>query len=323
MTRDRWAPERTQPNKNSIVTSHAAPFDRLTSDTIGSARESMSHQLPTITVVTASLNAQPFLSYTAASVLSQTLPGVQWIVVDGASCNGTVGWFQQVYGDKEDVVFISEPDQGVYHAWNKAIPYIKGDWVIFLGAGDKLKSPDVLATCAAWLAATPDQFNVAYGFVEYICDPAQLSGTPSKARWEGIDGTWSWCRPVMPNHQGVFHRATFIRDNAGFDVSYLIAADAALLLPELMTRGALEMPVTVTLRLENGLSLDIQNRTLVLREFMRINGGVGLRYRRMPYQCLAYVYHWLKARKAEFVMGLETVPSLFAGSSARQPKDSD
>ena len=252
--------------------------------------------LSTITIITSTMNALQLLQHTADSIFNQTSKDWQWIIVDGASSDGTREWLDEIAGLRANVDFISEPDRGIYDAWNKALPLVLGSWVIFLGAGDKLKSPDVLQACTQYLDGVSSEINLAYGGVEYINDIVDNSGNRSPAKWEGIDGKWAWCRPVQPNHQGVFHRISMLVKNNGFDSTYRFAGDTAIMLPELMRNGAVEIPLCMTLRLLDGVSIDPKNRIKVLREVLRINRSIGLGSTRIMYQYAAFFYHVIKAQ---------------------------
>jgi len=252
--------------------------------------------LSTITIITSALNSLQLLRHTADSIFRQSSDDWQWIIVDGASSDGTREWLSGIAGLRSNVDYISEPDSGIYDAWNKALPLVQGSWVIFLGAGDKLKSPDVLQSCAPYLEEVSPEINLAYGFVEYIKDVEDTSGVRSPARWEGIDGKWAWCRPVQPNHQGVFHRARLLINKNGFDATYRFAGDTAMMLPELIRNGVTEIPLCITLRTLDGVSIDPRNRTKVLSEVLRINRSIGLGNKRLIYQYAAFFYHVVKAR---------------------------
>ena len=132
-----------------------------------------------ITIITSTLNSLLLLEHTADSIFRQGFKDWQWIIVDGDSSDGTKEWLEDIAGMRRNVKFISEPDQGIYDAWNKALPLVRGAWVIFLGAGDKLKSQDVLQKCVRYLEKISPEINLAYGSVEYIKDIEDSSGTLS------------------------------------------------------------------------------------------------------------------------------------------------
>jgi len=80
------------------------------------------------------------------SYRDQSLPAKQLLVVDGVSTDGTL----EVLEKHADLVdwCVSEPDRGVYSAWNKAVPRARGEWICFMGADDFFWSP---ASLARWL----------------------------------------------------------------------------------------------------------------------------------------------------------------------------
>ncbi|MHB1349604.1 MAG: glycosyltransferase [Desulfobulbaceae bacterium] len=249
----------------------------------------------TFTIITSALNALPMLKFTASSIFQQSTSDWQWIIVDGASEDGTKDWLCQITKSRPNVVFISEPDRGIYDAWNKALPMVQGEWTIFLGAGDKLKNSTILETCIQNLENVSVNINLAYGYIEYINHFTDKAGRPSEAEWEGIDGSWAWCRPVLPNHQAVFHRKKLFFEKGGFDTSYKFAGDTAMILPELMRNGAAKLPLCITLRMLDGASLKPKNRVKVLCEVMKINRNVGLGSKRILYQYAAFFYHATKS----------------------------
>lgn len=255
-----------------------------------------------ITIITSTLNALPQLKHTADSIFQQSSTDWQWIIVDGASSDGTKQWLQDIAQSYSSVDFISEPDHGIYDAWNKALTLVRGEWVLFLGAGDKFKSSEILKTCIPYLEDVPSAINLAYGFVEYIDNLEDDAGKLSPARWVGVDGKWTWCRPMLPNHQAVFHRRSLFARNGGFDATYRIAGDTAIMLPELMNNGSVEFPLCITLRHLDGISLEQGNRLQVLREVLRINRDVGLSSKHIMYQYIPFFYHTIKswlARKSK------------------------
>ena len=85
-------------------------------------------------IVIATYNAELFLLRCLRSVFEQTYEHVEIIVIDGGSNDNTVP-ILQANADKIRA-WISEPDSGIYEAWNKALVRWRGDWILFLGADD-------------------------------------------------------------------------------------------------------------------------------------------------------------------------------------------
>lgn len=112
-----------------------------------------------ITVVTVCRNVEPMLRTTIESVKAQTYKDIEYIIVDGASTDGS----RQLIAAEPCVSrWVSEPDRGIYDAMNKGVGMGTGDWVIFMNAGDTFHSPDTLAQVAAQIEPTDD---VVYGAV--------------------------------------------------------------------------------------------------------------------------------------------------------------
>lgn len=91
---------------------------------------------PLISVVLVTYNAQETLQECLDSICNQEYQRIEIIVVDGASTDNTVSILQQ--NEKKLAFWISEKDQGIYHAMNKALGYVKGEWIYFIGADDTL-----------------------------------------------------------------------------------------------------------------------------------------------------------------------------------------
>ncbi len=95
-----------------------------------------------LSVVTVTYNVGEEFVRTAESILEQTTE-VEWVIVDGKSTNPVSRAILDNYRDLADC-FVSEPDNGIYDAMNKAIEMCRGEYVLFLGSGDFLASDDIV-----------------------------------------------------------------------------------------------------------------------------------------------------------------------------------
>lgn len=97
---------------------------------------------PSVSIITVCYNAQDTIEATINSVRRQTYDNYEYIIVDGASTDDTMLIVEQ----NRDAVtrYISEPDEGLYYAMNKALDMATGDYVWFINAGDRIPHANTL-----------------------------------------------------------------------------------------------------------------------------------------------------------------------------------
>ena len=98
--------------------------------------------MPELTIITVNLNNAEGLCKTIKSVANQTFSDFEYIVVDGASTDGSIAIIKE-YNDKISN-WISKPDKGIYQAMNKGIRMANGKYLLFLNSGDFLLNKNVL-----------------------------------------------------------------------------------------------------------------------------------------------------------------------------------
>ncbi len=207
---------------------------------------------PRITVILAVWNGAATLTRALQSVWEQTYPAVEVVVMDGGSADGTAD-ILRAHTDKI-ACWESAPDRGIYHAWNKALARATGDWIAFLGADDRLWSPDALARLAAALPADPTIAGprVVYGQAAIVGPSgtvARLDGRP----WAQVKRGLPWTL-TLP-HPGALHHRTLFKERGLFDETFRIVGDYELLLRELGPAGgreALFVPDVVTVGFAHG-----------------------------------------------------------------------
>jgi glycosyltransferase involved in cell wall biosynthesis len=101
---------------------------------------------PKISIVTVSFNAINAIENTILSVINQTYPNIEYIIIDGGSTDGTVDIIKKY--DNKISYWISEPDNGIYDAMNKAIEKATGEWINFMNAGDIFYSDTIVQELA-------------------------------------------------------------------------------------------------------------------------------------------------------------------------------
>ena len=226
-----------------------------------------------ITIITSTLNCKEDFLITCNSIRNQLYKNIQWIVVDGGSTDGTLNAIQS----NQDLIanWISEPDNGIYDAWNKGCKFIQGVWVIFMGAGDEFYSSATLRMMLNKMANLKDDTAIAYGNVYQFLDNELIYeyGHVNLDSWDGY-------RPKLPAHQGVFHRATIFDRPKPFDDTYKVVADSKLLLLTLRRANAEYFDVSISKMLPGGLSSRDDKAVFVMNEFLRLEKDLGYR---IPY----------------------------------------
>ena len=134
---------------------------------------------PRITVIIAVRNGAATLQRALDSVFEQTYADTELIVMDGASTDATPAIVER--NAARIGYWVSEPDTGIYDAWNKALGHVTGDWICFLGADDRLHAPDVLERVAAALVADGGEHRVRVRRPRPVPDQRRRLRTPLSA----------------------------------------------------------------------------------------------------------------------------------------------
>ena len=112
-----------------------------------------------ISIITTCYNRVDTICGAIASVLSQDYSQIEYIIVDGASKDGSVRAIQEaIAGHEENVKFVSEPDHGMYEAINKGIRMATGDYIGLVHSDDFLYSTHTISDIVKQLKATHAEF---------------------------------------------------------------------------------------------------------------------------------------------------------------------
>lgn len=174
--------------------------------------------IPTFSIVTVCYNAGAELEKTIRSVVAQTYPHVEYIIVDGASKDGTLAVIER-YKDRI-ARMVSEPDKGLYDAMNKGIGMATGDYVCFLNAGDRFHADSTLQQMVDTLAGSelPD---VLYGETELVDKEGRFVRMRRLSAPEVL--TWRSCRQgMLVCHQAFFAKTALAEP---YDLQYRFSAD--------------------------------------------------------------------------------------------------
>lgn len=172
-----------------------------------------------ISIITSVYNNRDTISDAIKSVLSQTYPNIEYIVIDGASRDGTIDIIR-TYEDRISTL-VSEPDRGIYDGLNKGVSYATGDVIAFLHSDDLYNDPDVVARVAEAFNTTGA--DAVYGDLIYT----PKADTSKVLRyWKSRDFHPKLLKQGwMPAHPTFFARRELYERYGAFDTTFRIAAD--------------------------------------------------------------------------------------------------
>lgn len=230
----------------------------------------------TYSIVMATHNAARFLPRAVHSLTSQSYEHWECLVQDAASDDQS----QNIVRAANDPRFhlASEPDAGVYDAWNKALARASGEWFLFLGADDALATPHVLAQAARLLQAMPPQVVFVQAGLQ-VGKNGQVRETLQRSRQDIFRFFVSGMPLLTP---AVFFRKTLFEQPDGtrsttvFDPAYRIAGDFAFVAQQLSAQNVAVLPFVATYMELGGLSSAVKSRPLLDAERMRVLESVVL-----------------------------------------------
>ncbi len=241
---------------------------------------------PLISVITVNLNDATGLRATAASVVGQCCRNYEWLVIDGGSTDGSLEVIEAFRAAIDD--WSSEPDRGVYDAMNKGLRRARGDYVIFMNAGDRFAASDTVARLCDVLTRHP-ALDLLFGGTILQWPSGRLAYRPPRPL--------TWLRHGLPAR----HQATVIRRSAHlcapYDLTLEISGDYGAI-GRLARLGARTLMLDEPLAIRDcgpyGLS---ERRTLTrFRDFARVQhsilerpwAGIGISLLRLALVHLAH-----------------------------------
>lgn len=177
----------------------------------------------TVSIITACLNNASTIESTIKSVLSQDYPGIQYIIIDGGSTDGTPDIIAK-YKDRISV-YISEKDEGIYYALNKGLSKATGSIVGFLHADDFYATTNTISKVVKTFVSGCD---CVYGDLQYVDrqNPDKVfRNWKSEKYYDGI-----FLKGFMPPHPTFFAEKYCYDKYGNFNTSFRLAADYELML---------------------------------------------------------------------------------------------
>jgi len=165
---------------------------------------------PEITIVIATYNSEKTLGRALTSVKNQTYQNWECLIIDGASNDNTINIVKEYQQRDKRFRYISEPDKGIYDAFNKGWKYAKADWVLYLGSDDKLLPNGIEALAAV------DKNEIKLAIV---------CGVTILLRTDGSQRLWYPRTGIYGCHQAMITRKCLLEKYGGYDLSYRMLSE--------------------------------------------------------------------------------------------------
>ncbi len=174
----------------------------------------------TLTIITVCYNSSQYIRSSIESVLSQSYIDIEYIIIDGASTDGTLAIINE-YADRIAHI-ISEPDKGIYDAMNKGIALATGDVIGILNSDDFYPHSEVISNVVKVFERNPD-IDMVLGNVEFV-NPDNLQQVVRQYSSFNFS-PWKLRFGFMPAHPAAFIKKSAYDLVGKYKLGYIIAAD--------------------------------------------------------------------------------------------------
>lgn len=178
--------------------------------------EDHQHNLPLVSIITIVYNGEKYLEQTIQSVINQTYPHIEYIIVDGGSTDGTLKIIEKYSGNISR--WVSGPDKGISDAFNKGIKLATGQIIGIINADDWFELEAVATVVESYKPG-----SVLHGNLQYW----NQDGSKSLLV---MPNAGLLPREMTINHPTVFVDRTLYESIGMFDLTYKMAMDYHLLL---------------------------------------------------------------------------------------------
>lgn len=231
----------------------------------------MTNNIPFISIIIATYNAEKYLERCFKSILSQTYKKFEILIQDGGSTDNT----QNIINSYQNNIayFASSNDNGIYDAWNRALPHCRGEWLCFMGADDYFIVPNIMTKYAEFLKSIIGKHAVAYGINHIVNGEGEVLYTMGKP-WSEIETLFKnvMCLP----HPGLMHHRSLFEKIGLFDESFKIAGDYDLLLRAIKIQAPVFWPNVVCTTPIGGISTLPTNNIRCLIEIQKAKTKNGI-----------------------------------------------
>jgi glycosyltransferase involved in cell wall biosynthesis len=247
----------------------------------------------TISIIIATYNAEKYLQNCLNSIIPQLNETIELIVIDGGSKDDSVEVIKK--NQQHIASWISEPDKGIYDAWNKGLQNATGDWIMFVGADDQLM-PNALNVYKQFI-----NDNVAAD-IDLISSTVQMideNGTI--IRIKGWPFFWPmFLKEMTIAHPGALHSKRLFEKHGNFNIDYKIVGDYELLLRAGNSLKSLYLDTVTVVMSEGGASDSVKS----IKEHYKAVTTTGKYPKHLALLNAVIVYSKFKVKKLGRKIGL-------------------
>lgn len=193
---------------------------------------------PKVSIIIATFNSEKTIERALNSVLNQKIQDWECIIVDGASTDATVNIARKFAEKDHRFRYLSEPDTGIYNAFNKGWKLANGTWIYYLGSDDELLQNGLYELFAQ--AKNEEKDHFIYGNIQYRKPDGSIifhkHFTHKNLPWK-----------TFASHQGLVTRRSLIESYGGYDEALKILADKDLIIGTFMKGGIIYEPTDATI----------------------------------------------------------------------------
>lgn len=218
---------------------------------------------PLVTVITVTLNNGKLLERCIISVLNQTYPNLQYIIIDGDSVDNTPEILKK-YKPEIDIL-VSEKDSGIYNAMNKGLVLSTGEYIIFLNADDWYKKDAIEELVNASLKS---QADITHANSIIVNNKNIVVGRLQASLHDGI-----YTRGATLRHETMLVRRSLYDDIGHYDESYKIISDYIFMI-EAYSKGYKIQHLDSDLLFFSNTGISNMNNNLLLKEREQFFSGM-------------------------------------------------
>ncbi len=233
-------------------------------------------------IITSTLNSSKYVEKCLTSVSHQTYKNYEHLIVDGGSSDNTVEIVKKFTNNNLKLV-CSEPDNGIYHAWNKALNCSEGDWLITLGSDDYFLSKFDLEFVANFIDKCQNLEDINFLYAE--------TSDENELKLIKKNSYLSFFRGTTPYPTAVFINRKIIKQGSKFDESFKICGDHKFFAENNFWEKSIHIPRKIYHFTSGGISTNKKFKLLNYKERKKMLIELG---RKRP--LIFDIYYYLRAR---------------------------